>query len=114
MIGVERPACRHERCKILEVHDAHDDDFRGGRGRPITGSVPKPPAKRRRAEKTRAQLAADPRRVVLRHEEREVAGVVGPIAIVQCPECKGGGCGWCSESGEMTLMRYHLWKRDCG
>jgi len=107
--------CRHERCKIIEVHKAHEDDFaRARRGRPITGTTPQPVVKRRRAEKTRAQLAADPRRVVLRHEERNVDGVVGPIAIVQCPECQGGGCAWCNETGEMTLMRYHLWKRDCG
>lgn len=108
--------CRHERCKIVEVHEAHDDDFQRSRGRPITGEA-KP--KRARAPRTRAQLAADPDRIVLRHEQRAIAGddgkvVMGPIAIVQCPECRGGGCGWCEERGEMTLMRFHLWKRDTG
>lgn len=105
--------CRQERCKIVEVHEKHDDDFeKRTRGRPITGQAP--PPKRPRAERTRAQLAADPKRVVLRHEEREYDGIVGPVAIVRCPECIGGGCGWCNETGEMTLPRYHLWKRDCG
>lgn len=113
--------CRHERCKIIEVHEAHDEDFERAK------------IKRRRAKQTREQLARDPNKVILRYEERaveEIYGatlrggvggdhqlrgpITGPVAIVQCPECKGGGCGWCNETGEMTLMRYHLWKRDCG
>lgn len=42
-----------------------------------------------------------------------VESVGGPIAMVECPECRGGGCGLCVETGKVSLYRWHLWKSDC-
>lgn len=87
--------CRHERCPIVEAHQAHDEDFQR---RP-----------RKRRTKTQQAVAAGRPRVVQR-----ITTDAGPMAYVKCPECNGGGCIECQETGRMSLFRWHLWKRESG
>lgn len=102
--------CTQDRCSIIELHDAHDHDFDKAKGRPTTGtkrgSFGQAPPKKR---PTGAERAAALRPKIVREEMRPD----GPFAYVHCPECSGGGCGECQETGEMSLYRWHLWKRRC-
>lgn len=86
--------CTHDRCKILEVHEEHPEDFA--------------PARRKRMSKTAQAVAAGRPRVVKR-----VEAPGGPIALVRCPECSGRGCHECNEAGTMSLFRWHLWRKRC-
>ena len=87
--------CRNDRCDIDELHEAHEDDFA-----------------RKPRLRTKAQLLA--------HYKKQQPPTTrvrqmrhGPMAYVQCPECVGGGCGFCYEQGEIALYRWHVWRRGC-
>jgi hypothetical protein len=89
---VSRP-CTNDRCKLIELHAAHDKDF-----------SPKP---RRRLTRTQQAEALGRPRVV-----RRATTPTGVLAMVECPECAGVGCGSCVDSGLISLYRWHLWKNN--
>ena len=102
--------CTHERCQIIELHDAHDHDFEGPiRGRPMAGQKSSWAEGTRPSLRTKPQLLSKLKPKIVRREIR----ADGPYAYVQCPECSGGGCALCMETGELSLYRWHLWKRNC-
>lgn len=90
--------CRHERCPKVELHEAHDEDFVGAKAR---GRLAK--------KKTTSRPVIPDRPTVLHVEQR----ADGPFAFVACPECNGGKCGFCQETGRISLYRWHLWRREC-
>lgn len=99
--------CRQERCKIVELHEAHDEDFarvKSDRGRmPTTGPVA-------RATRTKAQLRAKFDAII-----KPVATAPGRALTIECPECEGHGvgCPCCNERGELFYIEWLRWKRSC-
>lgn len=100
--------CRHERCKDMSVHPAHDDDFittrrRGRRRRRFVN----------RAGRAGGKFIVDknigPRIKYMRPDMQ---------AVVDCPQCGGKGwllnpcvpCIFCMGAGECTLIRWHQFK----
>lgn len=86
--------CTHDACDRIDLHPAHDEDFARRRGRPITGRV------RERAPRVRSDTKA-----------ARLAKIAAPPVVrghVRCPECDGGGCGLCLETGMIPM---HLWRQ---
>lgn len=100
--GASLSYCRNDRCPIIELHDEHEEDWAGiGRRGRQTGRKPR--------TKAEALAAIERQRPVV--ETRQTA--TGPVAFVACPDCEGGGCHECQESGKMSLIRWHLWRKTC-
>lgn len=95
--------CTHDRCDRDELHEEHQRDFTERRGRPIAGTAPE---RVRRTGRTKAERIA-------RYSPPVRLMTPSMSAYVDCPECRGGGCGLCAETGLISLYQWHLWKNNC-